>query len=257
MTYSELLLSKEWKEKRNDILNRDFFRCSICYNEKLLNDFQKGILLKKVPNSNFILVKYFSLDKNKWLTIFDTQAIKVNYPSFILFSEQNDNIFISGSRDLSSQEKERYTRSIQTFMELKTNNRFWFQDSEHFKKCREIYKDEMKIYFCQSNTELEIDLSNIKWNFMNGLHVHHKFYQKGKLPWEYENEALVTVCWHCHEELHSNKKIPYLDENGIKIGTLTPCTRCHGAGWFPEYNHVENGICFRCEGAMYEEFLSH
>lgn len=88
------------------------------------------------------------------------------------------------------------------------------------------------------------------------LQVHHKYYQKGKLPWEYPDEALTALCWECHENLHKNIKVPYLNEAGIEIGTLNPCARCHGAGWFPEFNHIQNGICFRCNGKKYEEFLS-
>jgi hypothetical protein len=26
------------------------------------------------------------------------------------------------------------------------------------------------------------------------------------------------------------------------------CSRCSGAGWFPEFRHVEAGICFQCRG---------
>jgi hypothetical protein len=36
---------------------------------------------------------------------------------------------------------------------------------------------------------------------------------------------------------------------------LTPCARCHGAGGFPEYRHVQNGVCFRCHGSRYDEFI--
>jgi hypothetical protein len=49
--------------------------------------------------------------------------------------------------------------------------------------------------------------------------------------------------------------LDYLDENGERIGFLTPCLKCFGAGAFPEYNHIQNGICFRCNGAKYEEFI--
>ena len=30
------------------------------------------------------------------------------------------------------------------------------------------------------------------------LHVHHFTYQKGKLPWEYENSNFITLCDLCH-----------------------------------------------------------
>ncbi len=32
------------------------------------------------------------------------------------------------------------------------------------------------------------------------LHVHHKTYQRGKEPWEYELDNFLTLCESCHEE---------------------------------------------------------
>jgi hypothetical protein len=32
------------------------------------------------------------------------------------------------------------------------------------------------------------------------LHVHHRYYEKDKDPWEYDAQALVTLCANCHEE---------------------------------------------------------
>jgi 5-methylcytosine-specific restriction endonuclease McrA len=32
------------------------------------------------------------------------------------------------------------------------------------------------------------------------LHVHHVFYRKGREPWEYDGEDLVTLCATCHQE---------------------------------------------------------
>lgn len=31
------------------------------------------------------------------------------------------------------------------------------------------------------------------------LHVHHRFYISGRMPWEYLNSALLTLCEDCHE----------------------------------------------------------
>ncbi len=33
----------------------------------------------------------------------------------------------------------------------------------------------------------------------NTLHVHHRWYEKGKDPWDYPDECLVTLCEECHE----------------------------------------------------------
>jgi 5-methylcytosine-specific restriction endonuclease McrA len=34
------------------------------------------------------------------------------------------------------------------------------------------------------------------------LNAHHLYYEKGLLIWEYENEAIVTLCKKCHSEIH-------------------------------------------------------
>lgn len=31
------------------------------------------------------------------------------------------------------------------------------------------------------------------------LHVHHRYYTKGSEPWEYSDEALLTLCEECHK----------------------------------------------------------
>jgi len=33
----------------------------------------------------------------------------------------------------------------------------------------------------------------------SNLEVHHKYYYPGKLPWEYTDNALITLCHKCHE----------------------------------------------------------
>ncbi len=38
------------------------------------------------------------------------------------------------------------------------------------------------------------------------LHVHHKYYEGNKDPWNYPNHILVTLCSDCHESEHLNKK---------------------------------------------------
>jgi 5-methylcytosine-specific restriction endonuclease McrA len=101
------------------------------------------------------------------------------------------------------------------------------------------------------------------------LQVHHTFYsvQKldlkknkftHKLPWEYLDEALVTVCNKCHQEIHKTTKIPVFEE--VRPGKyaqkdFTPCRRCKAMGYFSYYKHVQQGICFRCSGQRFEELI--
>jgi len=34
------------------------------------------------------------------------------------------------------------------------------------------------------------------------LQVHHQYYEDNKLPWEYPDDCLVTLCETCHGLLH-------------------------------------------------------
>lgn len=38
------------------------------------------------------------------------------------------------------------------------------------------------------------------------IHVHHKYYKKELMPWEYPNESLITFCKDCHEIEHERIK---------------------------------------------------
>jgi len=103
-------------------------------------------------------------------------------------------------------------------------------------------------------SEEEIDLSdlfpamNIKIsNVPIIMQVHHKRYIKGRLPWDYEDYYLVTLCDRCHFLYHQKHKVKVYDDFSQELDYHT-CDRCNGAGWFPEYLHVEKGICFKCSG---------
>ena len=37
------------------------------------------------------------------------------------------------------------------------------------------------------------------------LHVHHTYYEYGKLPWEYPEHTLITFCESCHKVEEENK----------------------------------------------------
>ena len=89
------------------------------------------------------------------------------------------------------------------------------------------------------------------------LHVHHKHYIIGLDPWEYKDSELVTLCEECHKIVHAAEDVPVfiLEDGMLKKRTLTACSRCAGAGYFPEYSHVQGGVCFRCHGARYDEYI--
>jgi len=80
------------------------------------------------------------------------------------------------------------------------------------------------------------------------LHVHHRYYRLGLLPWEYPDSALVVLCEEHHELLHRTTKITVFDESGQPFAQSASCSKCSGAGYLPPYNHICAGICFRCGG---------
>lgn len=45
------------------------------------------------------------------------------------------------------------------------------------------------------------------------LNVHHKFYRSGCMPWEYEDDCLITLCKDCH--LKEHMKQHYLNKNSV------------------------------------------
>ena len=81
------------------------------------------------------------------------------------------------------------------------------------------------------------------------LEVHHKLYIRDRLPWDYENDDLITVCDPCHRKIHKEEKISFYDKERNKLFHFEPCSRCGGTGNIPHYNHVQGGICFKCWGA--------
>jgi hypothetical protein len=94
------------------------------------------------------------------------------------------------------------------------------------------------------------------------LHIHHRYYIAERLPWHYDWQCFKTLCINCHYNLHKETVIPFfeitVDENKTwyyKKTHKTPCYRCHGAGHFPQFSHVEYGICFRCRGERYEQLI--
>ena len=89
------------------------------------------------------------------------------------------------------------------------------------------------------------------------LEIHHRYYIYGAMAWEYNDQALITLCHDCHELVHLTLSPLIYFNNGTDLVRMnfTPCHRCNGAGWFREYNHIQGGVCFRCNGQRYEELI--
>jgi len=49
----------------------------------------------------------------------------------------------------------------------------------------------------------------VKCRSNNKLNCHHKYYVKGKMPWEYPFSAMMTLCDNCHTLWHENNHNVY------------------------------------------------
>ncbi|HDY88083.1 MAG TPA: HNH endonuclease [bacterium] len=50
------------------------------------------------------------------------------------------------------------------------------------------------------------------------LNVHHTYYVKGRLAWDYPNSALITLCINCHELAHERIKSAKFNKERICRG---------------------------------------
>jgi len=238
-TYKELLEAKEWKLKRNAIVKRDTLRCNNCYNQTLLSKCEISHGLKQnIPNTDFSIYFILPIQKKAELNVIAKNLIDAKGKCFL----KNENTVLQLNLD---------TTNILIYHEK--------LDTDIVKPLavRTLVKSEYELFHgipVISNLAPSLEITK-NWIYNTTLHVHHKYYKYGLLPWEYPDSALITLCWPCHESLHRNEKVPVFDENGNIIEELTPCDRCSGAGVFPEFHHVYNGICFKCDGARYLELM--
>lgn len=72
-------------------------------------------------------------------------------------------------------------------------------------------------YLCWQMCGGEKELYQDNYYGIRELSVHHKYYEKGKQPWEYKNEALVTLCKDCHEneDLFREKFFDYIEDKYV------------------------------------------
>lgn len=246
MGYQELLSDSNWQKKRMEILKRDSFRCQNCNNQVYQQEFESGLVMgnhvKHGASPNVIINgKYFihiwdiknDTIQHSLLGLDEASGFKLDRNYIAYYIKKNNNANIFGLRVIEDSKIE-INHNVLDIINIGIRGKF-------SSKTRTVI----------SSPIAETD----NWDLVKGLHVHHTYYQKGLLPWEYPDDSLITLCWTCHEKLHQNSTISVYDENGNNLATMHYCLRCHGAGYFPEYKHVQKGICFRCGGARYEELI--
>jgi hypothetical protein len=48
------------------------------------------------------------------------------------------------------------------------------------------------------------------------LHAHHRYYVRDRLPWEYPDSAVITLCSRCHAKAHF-ARIPSFNEGDLEL----------------------------------------
>ncbi|MEZ5003925.1 MAG: hypothetical protein R2730_12930 [Chitinophagales bacterium] len=255
MDYADLLLSPEWQERRIDILRRDKYRCTNCLNVRALEDLVGGVFEKFIfPNQlDSIYVHSFEEGSQTPVNVDVKLAKHLNEKAFVYFKMNDLNqLTVHAIRTMTNDEFNAYNSVETTKLNYLEALDVSFDHDRLHKQLLKVEKEKLKA-ICEVTEQ--IDIKRMQWIVFKGLHVHHKYYQVSLKPWEYPDDALTTLCMHCHEELHKNKSVDVLDALGRNIGEYHNCFRCDGAGWFPEYKHIEGGICFRCKGGKYEELI--
>ena len=130
---------------------------------------------------------------------------------------------------------------------------YWMFSSITLEKFRAAYWDLKYLTLKNNGTNFVLIKSSKPYH----LQVHHRHYIIDNLPWEYPDNDLQTLCNWCHCLAHKNGYVNFyrkIDGELVKAN-FTPCEKCHGAGWLPQYEHIEDGICFRCQGLKFDELI--
>lgn len=238
--YEELLNTSEWKELRTQIIQRDKSCCTNCGKTKSFYHLNFNISIQTRDRLRYNKIIYL----NKSLDRFKKEMGIENINILKLKVSNSVNCGIAESGQLFLINWDHIKEAAKSDLVINSGL------SEFGNK-----------YFIIGKVGYQIPVNTFSIPILSDkqimLHVHHKFYIKEKLPWEYEKDALITLCNWCHWELHKQTNIPIFTMVNGKLIELeyTPCKRCHGAGVFPEYKNVQSGICFRCNGSRYEELI--
>jgi hypothetical protein len=259
MNYYKELQTDFWKVKRLEILERDDHKCQKCFNNSYERDYV-GVTATLYHESDIYNI-YMVEDKSP-KKIFVKKALTSSRKiyAYIPNNEEDFIVHYAAIREVTNYD----LRSIKYYHQI-----------EELSSIKKVYietkgtalESAIKILFGEEKLKRMIDQEfqpqtekpvkskwdeNPKWYHIRNLHVHHKYYQIGLSAWEYPNDALLTLCWKCHEDLHKETKIKVFNENGEHLEDRVVCKRCFGAGYFPQFTHVECGRCFRCNGRRFE-----
>lgn len=251
ISYQSQLESPKWQEKRNEILRRDNNRCVMCGREKSksmkFNDqfYNFGIdhSYPDITPEDIISSKLSIAELKSLIHTKEIGFRTINHElSVIAGTSTNGVLGVMNSNAISVSKTENASEKVEVNLVRHNSGMLFFLVNL---KGADLTTIKAPIVYL---TETPL--------FLN---VHHKHYIIQHKAWEYDDEDLVTLCNECHAKVHKSIGAPvYSDKNGyMKEVHLTPCLRCGGTGYFPEYKHVDNGLCFRCKGARFENLIQY
>lgn len=255
----DIKVSQEELEKLRKILSNKY---SSDYLKKHLN---KLIHLYDLSLSNQSIL-FFRIILSSYDEFEFTENETTKLYNFIRYLNKKNNSFLKETIELNEKPK-RLTREydIEKWREKKFYELDSYQDLfqvindkpileikySELLQCSEWKIKRFKILF-RDKYKCQKCFSKSKHN-----HVHHKYYLKDKFPWEYEDNALETLCSKCHFETHKKENILRYQENQYGLKEVIPfyeiCSRCNGTGHLPQYNYYQNGICFKCNGDTFSD----
>lgn len=188
--YGELLLTQEWRDRRENIINRDQGACRSCKRKA-------------------------------------TELISGKPARYLTESELNE-------------------YRVEAALAEKKSQAEW-ESSELRKKLELLLGKD----FTSIRRKTEIPFAGLEENPVF-LHVHHKYYVKASLPWEYPDDALITLCMDCHTAFHKENVVPVYEDKMRSVRlSVEFCQKCEGSGYIGEYWYYKEGVCFSCKGEQF------
>ena len=282
MTYNELLNQKEWFCKCNEILSRDHYTCKDCgclgfhngYSYAVINDMDAidnifgswkidgKSISQFCANLTDYDLEHFDDIKLKNLEAIDNTSSILNFRLY----DKDSKYFRGQPRGFSYGNfisdvacDKISIDALHLYSVVKHESLNFDGDWLYAFKFEKVLANKIYLlinYGYEQNiisvnyrdTLLVISIYSRNETIFKGLNIHHTYYIEGKKPWEYENEALETLCEDCHKKRHEKANTPIYASDMSIIGMTTICPRCGGSGYLPQFSHVEHGRCFKCGG---------
>lgn len=245
--YIEQLESPEWKSRRDEILKRDENKCSFC---------GKGptVTLHFGDLSFYIGVDHFKSEVDCSKADFTTAT------EFLSYMKAKSKRGLKGGALSNSDYIFFFSEDCDFFYSpwKKNDNYKSLVNKAHIAKVQCDDGITVNVLFIDKKELNDLKLPRVYIQRSPlVLQVHHKRYFIDKRAWEYEDNDLVTLCQECHLKVHKFFPVQvyaYVDGQ-MKVMNYTPCQRCNGTGYFPEYKNIQGGVCFRCHGVRFEELI--